>query len=542
MSFFRIYFTFIVSLQLFSQSPSKYWVLFKDKNLTDRVQLSERCLENRAALGLALNQYSDIPLQEAYLTRIQELNIPIIQKSKWLNAISVSVTDDQLVQVKALSFVKEVIPLSTYLIPAHTDDALLFGIRRKKRDTLKTPDPSEALKLINYSYLEKEGYTGKGVLVGVTDAGYTNLDRQDYFKKAMTENRVLGTKDFLNPSREVGIFENLTGKDTHGREVTKCIAGLSDKEQFGVAFDAKFYFARTENAKEERRLEEDAWVAAMEWFDSLGVRLVNSSLGYGKGFDIPSESYGNHQMNGYTTVIAKAAQIATTQKEMILVNSAGNSGADKEWKGYISSPADVPTVMSVGATDAYSGKMGYSSIGPEYNGFIKPDISAFSKNGTSFSSPLIAGVVACILQKHDKWCNDQIKNALYASGNLYPYKNNYIGYGVPDCSRLVRLLDGKEVKDSTTVVYAQDSTYKIETVDEVMKLCGGKSKITTFRTQVPGFILGSETFEANKQSYSFKRMQNESYCVLLAGGRKYVIIWPEAYIEDKILESDAIDR
>lgn len=530
MNFFRIYFTFILSLQLFSQNTGKYWILFVDKDLNSNVLLADRCVQNRKLLGLDTIQYTDYPVNEKYVSAVIACGVSVHLKSKWLNGVSADVEESQKAKILSLPFVQELIPISSYMVSASMDRESWFKRRkRKKKDTLAVIEPSEALGLINYSYLEKNGYTGKGVLVGVTDAGYTNLDRQDYFKKAMEEKRVLGTRDFLAPSREVGIFENLTGKDTHGREVTKCIAGRSDKEQYGVAFDAQFYFARTENAKEERRQEEDAWVLAMEWFDSLGVRLVNSSLGYGKGFDNPRESYTSSQMNGYTTVIARAAQIATMQKEMIIVNSAGNSGSDKEWNGYLSSPADVPSVLSVAATDAHTAKMGYSSIGPEYNGFIKPDVAAFSKNGTSFSAPLITGVVACMLQKHRNWCNDQIKNVLYASSNLYPYKNNYIGYGVPDCGKLVQLLQGEKATDTLTVVYAKDSTYKIEALEEVLKLNAPKRKITSYRTQAPGFVLATDTFEGNKQSYEFKRLQQESYCILVSGGRKYVILWPQVF-------------
>lgn len=507
--------------------------MFKDKNIQQSTSalVSNKCIENRKVLGIDTLQFTDYPVTDSYIQSLKSCGGEVVHVSKWLNAASVYLTSSQLHSVSTLPWVLEVIPSYGYLLPTQSTENHLKRKKRRPKDTLSIPEPSDALKLINYSHLEKNSFTGNNVVIGVTDAGFSNLDRQDYFKKVMEENRVLGTRDFLYPSRASGLFENLTGKDTHGREVTKCIAGRSEKEQFGVAYNAKFYFARTENAKEERRIEEDAWVTAMEWFDSLGVRLVNSSLGYGKGFDIPSESYKNTQMNGYSTIVAKAAQIAVSQKEMIIVNSAGNSGLDKEWKGYISSPADVAGVISVGATDAYSAKMNYSSMGPEYNGYLKPDISAYSKNGTSFSSPVITGVVACILEKHNDWCNDQIKNALYKSGNLYPYKNNYIGYGVPDCEKLVKILKDEEVDDSITLVYAVDSLFKINSVDELSKLTSSKNRMAVYRIENPGYVLSSETVDTHKQSYEFKRLSNESYCVILSGNKKYVIRWPDSYID-----------
>jgi subtilisin family serine protease len=532
MTFVRLFFIF-VSINLSAQHVSKYWVVFTDKPICKSASaiLSKRCLDNRMQLGIDTLQYTDFPVNKNYVAGLEQTGAAIVQKSKWLNAVSVTASQNQLAQIKTLKYVKEILPLSICISVASIEKSDSLKRKKKKKnvvvDSVKAIEPSEALLSINYSYFDKAKLSGKGVVVGVADAGYLNLDKQDYFKKAIEEGRVLGTRDFLAPRRTVGIFENLTGKDTHGREVTKCIAGKSDKEQYGVAYNASFYFARTENAKEERRIEEDAWVAAIEWFDSLGVRLVNSSLGYGKGFDDPRESYTSAEMNGYTTVVAKAAQIAATQKEMFLVNSAGNSGNDKEWKGYISSPGDAVPVLTIGATDMNAAKMGYSSIGPEYNGYIKPDVSAFSKNGTSFSSPLIAGVVACILEKKGDWCNDQIKNVLFQAANLYPYKNNYLGYGVPNCDKIVQLLNGNTLSDSTYTVEATDSTYKINSIDELAKLNSGKPKMVVFRTTTPGFVISSETIDANKLVYEFKQLANESYCLIASGNKKFVIKWPQ---------------
>ncbi len=527
----RFWLLLFVSLQVFSQSKRGYWIFFTHKSPHTATQalLSADALNNRKTLGLDTAQYTDLPVSEEYIRKVISTNATLRHKSKWLNALSVNATAAEIEAIKQFPFVKGIQTLETLQLTS-------VNKKRKKKkhaDSSFVPEPSEALVLLNYKAFEKAQFTGKGIKIGVTDAGYLNLDRQDYFEKIMAENRVLATRDFLMPRRENSIFENLTGKDTHGREVSKCIAGKSNKEQFGLAFDAQFYLARTENAKEEKRIEEDAWVAAIEWFDSLGVRLVNSSLGYGKGFDNPAESYTNTQMNGYVTVVARAAQIATSQKEMIIVNSAGNSGSDKEWNGYISSPADARGVLSVGATDAFGGKMNYSSIGPEYNGYLKPDIAAFSKNGTSFSAPLITGLMACMLQAKPDFCNDQLFNILHQSGSVYPFKNNYIGYGVPDCEKIVKQFTGEAYSDSVYSEAATDTLFSINTFEKLEKLKTSKAKVVVYHIKNPGFVVLMEELESNLPEYRIIKHPKADYSLILADGKKYKINWPIVVLEQK---------
>lgn len=397
---------------------------------------------------------------------------------------------------------------------------IIANVDEKRKDTLAKFEVSEALKMIQYEAFEKAKLNGENIKIGITDAGFLNLDTQDYFKKTIEQNRVVACKDFLSPRQGNQLFENITGKDSHGREVAKCVGGLSSKEQFGLAHEALYYLARSENAKEERRYEEDAWVAAMEWFDSLGVRLVNSSLGYGKGFDVASESYNYLQMNGYSTVVAKAAQIASTEKEMFIVNSAGNNGHDKEWHSYISSPADVVSILSIGATDGLGAKMGYSSIGPEYNGYIKPDVSAFSKNGTSFSAPLITGYVACIMQSNPSFCNDEIMNILYKSSSLYPYKNNYVGYGVPNCYKTIQLLKQEAVSDSVVSFVATDSIVKFTNTDFLSLIPESAAKIVVYHTQNPGFVVLMETLDVQNSSNFILKQNHEDYTLVLIKNKR----------------------
>ena len=174
------------------------------------------------------------------------------------------------------------------------------------------------------------------------------------------------------------------------------------------------------------------------------MRLVNTSLGYAKGFNNPKENYKPSDMDGKTSKISRAAQIAADQKGMLIVVSAGNEGDDLGWR-IVSTPADAAGVLAVGATKAKSrDKVGYSSIGPEFLAYLKPNVSCFAANGTSFAAPVIAGLAACLMEKSPKLTNRQLMRVIEKSAHLYPYGNNYVGYGVPNARKALQLL-----KDST---------------------------------------------------------------------------------------------
>ncbi|MEL7147903.1 MAG: S8 family serine peptidase, partial [Bacteroidota bacterium] len=232
--------------------------------------------------------------------------------------------------------------------------------------------------------------------------------------------------------------------DQHGTEVWEMVGGYHPGKniQHGLATEATYYLARTDHGAGEKRLEEEYFIKALEWMIGKGIRLINTSLGYTNGYDNPKENYVPSQMDG-TSAIAVACQKAIDQYDVIIVGAAGNEG-NLPWK-VINTPADARGVIAVGASKVnLLDKMGYSSIGPYFLDYLKPELTCYSSSGTSFAAPVITGLVACMLQSNPELSNDAIRKMLFASCSLYPYGNNYVGYGVPDARKINDLLASKD--------------------------------------------------------------------------------------------------
>lgn len=413
------------------QAQNKYWILFKDKKDDSTSNyVSAECLANRKKFNLPVHQYTDVPVTAAYVKQVAALGVKLANQSRWLNGVTGYVTGSQIEKLKALPFVKEVFPVNTNI---HVASANL---------DMKPAIYSDPLKQIHANVITENNLTGKGVTIGVTDAGFWGANNDVYLLHLFTDRSIKGQRDFINLDRKDLIVEPATDSDQHGRWVMERICGFDEerKKEEGFAINSNFYFARTENGEREYRGEEDNWVAAVEWLDSLGVRLVNTSLGYSTKMDNPLDNYKLHDMNGKTTVITRAADIASNQKGMFLVVSAGNEGENQNWQ-IISAPADAQGVLSIGATrERNCERIGYSSIGPDFLTYLKPNVSCFSLGGTSFSAPVITGFVACLMEKAPNLNNKQLKMIVEKSANLYPYGNNYIGYGYPIAERALQLL------------------------------------------------------------------------------------------------------
>ncbi|WP_089680702.1 S8 family serine peptidase [Catalinimonas alkaloidigena] len=421
------------SLPLTAQPHSdteKYWIFLTDKDLAATPAISAQTRANRQHQGLPLFQWTDVPLQAAYVQALQHEGVQIVCRSRWLNAVSAYLTDAQQTALRQLPFVKEVRPLRGQLQLAETEP------------TETTRWASPASQQMASPFFETEKLTGKGVVVGVIDAGFYRAHQSPTLRHLFEAGQILQFRDFVNPTKADFFGTSETAQDAHGTSVLNMITGWDEEkhERYGFAPDAQFYLARTDHGNDEFRGEEDYWMAAMEWMDSLGVRLINTSLGYALGFDNPQENYRPEEMDGQTSTIVKAARIATEEKGILLVVSAGNDGDNRHWR-YISTPADAPGVLAVGATwqDVWK-KMGYSGIGPAFLPYLKPDVACYSLTGTSFSAPVITGFVACLMQKAPHLTNAQLMELVRRSAHLYPYGNNYVGYGVPQADRALQWL------------------------------------------------------------------------------------------------------
>jgi len=318
-----------------------------------------------------------------------------------------------------------------------------YPVKVPRQPLPDTPSIAPALQYVNGAAFIRAGLTGKNVKVGVVDVGFEGADKNPRLQNFFTARKLAATKDFIHPNEQV-LFSKQTDMDWHGTYVWSYIGGKDAAgKRYGLATDAVFYLARTDDGAKEYQKEQEYFRDAVEWLHTQGVRVVNVSLGYAYDFDNPAENYVPENMNGQTAIVTKAAREAAARYNMILVIAAGNDG-DNPWK-IISAPADADNVIAVGATDMNRSKKTFSAEGPDFLPYLKPNISCLNDTGgTSFSAPVISGVVACMLQQQPNITARQVVRIIERSGHLYPYGNNYEGYGVPDAARILQLM-----KDST---------------------------------------------------------------------------------------------
>lgn len=491
-----------------SAAQHKYWIYFKDKPAGGQSSyVSETAVRNRALLGLPLHQYTDVPVHQEYLNRLSALGLHSVCRSKWLNAVSAYVDDRQMPLLQQLDFVAAVAPIRLEAYPAGA-----VG---------KSPDPTYALAQINAGILKEQQLTAKGVHIGLIDGSFFTAPYSPALQHIFETGRLGATKDFVGQTSEK-FFDNTTDlKDIHGTAVWHMIGGHDHNEnvQYGLATGATYFLARTDETSKEFRGEEDYWVAGLEWLDSLGVRLVNSSLGYTQ-FDNPQDNHQLSEMTGRSTASSKAAQIAAEQKGMIIVVAAGNYGKDKKWQ-IVSAPADAKDVISVGATDSYGLKLPLSSIGPDFLAFIKPDIACFSAAGTSIAAPIVTGLIACLLEKDPTLNTPKLKSLLNRSAHLYPYANNYLGYGIPDVGKLLKLLslpaDDHLNANEEKRVAGKSFSLPVERA--------GAAPVVVFHKKDQRIVSQQVTLTPRKGAIRVKRPAGASRSTVALPGKTLEIIW-----------------
>ncbi len=408
---------------------SNYWVYLSDREPSPvNTRISPATIQSRINLGLDLDQVTDQRPSSALIKQVSATGAQLRFLSKWLGAISVSATTEQINRIKEIRGVTEIHAFGGVFLAASTKGQV------NQEANADNPSLYPALAQMQTDAFINKGLTGKGIKMGLIDAGFRDADLTPVLSHLQTRKAVKSVRDFVVPKRSPRFFRGPADSlDTHGTTVLKMVAGYDSTKArwLGCATGVDLYLARTDDAKHEYRAEEDQWLAAMEWMDSSGVRLINSSLGYGKGFDKESDNYKPSDITGKTTAVSKAAAIAVNQKGLMVVVSAGNEGEDEAW-GIIASPADAEGVLTVGATvgKPYK-KAGYSGIGPAKLPYLKPDLAAYSLTGTSFSSPAVAGFVACLMEANPTLSNKQLHAIMRRSSSLYPYANNYLGAGFP---------------------------------------------------------------------------------------------------------------
>ena len=450
----------IIRVSLTAQTqvaPDKYWVQFADKNDTpysiDKPEefLSERAIQRRVKYGIALDE-KDIPVNPSYIESLENIGVTILNPSKWLNGVTIETYDVSLVKmIEKLPFVKKTRALY--------DDSLKQVIKHE-RSFLETNTGSVVkmenvrnhygsaytqIDLLNGIALHEMGYQGEGVWIGICDSGYEGADVHDVFENMRDEGRLLGTRDFVYKN---GIVYS---DDHHGTACLGLMAGYIPNTYVGTAPKASYFLCRTENINSENVIEEYNWVSAAEFLDSLGIDIINSSLGY-IDFDDVQMTHDYADFDGKTCVITIGSEIASS-KGILCVAAAGNEG-DAQFP-YVGAPGDGKNVLTVGGVKADGIKTTFSSIGPTYDGRIKPDVMSFAYavslaspsggfyegNGTSFAAPSLAGMTACFWQARNDAPESKIREAIKQSANNYSSPNNEYGYGIPDFEKALGILN-----------------------------------------------------------------------------------------------------
>ncbi|MDZ7900136.1 MAG: S8 family peptidase [Arcicella sp.] len=428
-----------------AQSSAKYLVTLKDKNnspysvVKPLEFLSQRSVSRRIKQNIPV-VIRDLPVNPTYINEIKKTGAKVWYSSRWMNAVMVECSNTVLQNILKLSFVKGLEVKGTIDNPRTRSGRKAAKFEALATESLDYGLAKTQVNMIGADRLHNQNFTGKGMLIGVFDSGFYNVNSIAGFKPLFDTKRIVGTYDFVK--KESSVYED----DGHGTEVLSCMAANVPGKMIGTAPDASFLLLRTEDDGSEYIIEEVNWLLGAEYADSVGVDLINSSLGY-TTFDDISTDHTYAQMNGNTTIAARAADWAAAVG-IVCVVSAGNDG-QSNWK-YISTPADADSIIAVGSVNANRVYALSSSQGNPADKRIKPDLvaqgqsaivldpsdgSLTTSSGTSFSSPILCGMVACYWQANPTLTAMQVMDNLRKSGSQYSNPDRVLGYGIPNFFR-----------------------------------------------------------------------------------------------------------
>lgn len=457
------------SCNLFSQEDA--WVYLTDKDnestylASPLLMLTQKAIDRKERHGVPIDA-RDVPVNETYISALKNATgITVLAKSKWFNTVHIrgEKTDIENLFLNQNSLL---IPQKQFIdrivFADRLENTLERSVNQKRRTKFETAlmtynygNTANQIEMFNGDVLHQEGYTGDGMTIAVMDGGFPNVNTMSAFLDLRNAGKIIDDYDFVN--RDDDVYTNTV--TDHGTLVLSTMAGYfneTGKNFVGTAPNASYFLFITEDGNDENPVEESYWVEAAERADSLGVDIINTSLGY-DDFDPGTKyDYYDADMDGNTTFITKGANIAF-EKGMLLVTSAGNAYATS-----IGAPADSPNTLTIGAVDANGNFANFSSIGTSYQPSLKPDVVAqgassyvinqndniTTSSGTSFSSPIMAGAVACLWQVYPDLTNLEIINLVRESGSQYNNPDYYLGYGIPDLEIALNNIRALDVVES----------------------------------------------------------------------------------------------
>lgn len=500
------------------------WVFFADKeNVQASIDnpitiLTQEALDRKALHNIPIDE-RDVPVNENYITQIKnQSGITVYAKSKWMNCVYVRGSQTNIANLTTLPFVTDI---------EYADKSLNFApISNPIEDKFAFEEPSRnfnygfasnQIEMLSGDYLHDQGYTGDGMRIAILDSGFPGVDTEDGFSYVHDDGRILGTYDFIERS------ETLNNNSSHGTRVFSDIGGYIENDFVGTAPDASFYLFKTEDVTSETPVEEAYWVEALERVDSLGVHVVNTSLGY-REYDNPAYSHTYEDLDGQTTFSARGANIGF-EKGLLLITSAGNSGNSSfPWVG---TPGDSPGMLTIGAVNATGDYASFSSIGPTTDGRIKPDVMAqgqsayvinqnneiVTNNGTSFSSPILAGAVACFWQAGLQFPNAQIMHWVRESAHLFNNPTDEMGYGIPNFQTALDmlLLSAEEQQVTSFIVYPNPVSDRL-----FIEVSENTNSVKAVLHTVMGTKIWEQTLQPQNQGLDVSGLRNGVYLLTLA--------------------------
>ena len=466
--------TFILLFMYAYSGAQHYWVFLKDKAgvVFDPYEyFDSHTIDRRLRTGYPIDCITDYPVNAGYLSELGQYADSVGYASRWFNAVAVSADDEAIREIAALPFVSGVEASSAIYSMEYAKASFDTTLSQVQRNLMESQ-----VSVLGIERWRSAGIDGTGIRIAVFDGGFPTYLTNPALSHLVEGGRILKTWDFTRNR------ENIDRGISHGTMVLSCIGGMLNGQPMGLATGASYLLAITEIRREPFK-EEQYWLAAAEWSDKHGADIINSSLGY------VQHRYHNIQMDGKTTFVTRAANMAAS-KGILVVNSAGNSGSDR-WR-VIGAPADADSVLAIGGIYPNTGfHTSFSSFGPTSDNRLKPNVTAYAhvvaadrrklKNtqGTSFSSPLVAGFAACAWQSDRSINNMELFRRIEQSGHLYPYYDYAHGYGIPQADFFL---------DSSYQESRKSPTFTME-IDKTGELVIKADSISPDVTAASGFIV-----------------------------------------------------